>query len=315
MFARMLAVTLVSAAPLTQSLFAQTPALVAPGTDRVAAYVNSEKIMESQVKQILDQRPLVTPVPESEAKAIRKAALDMLIEDLLMRQFLRVNAPRINDAEIDKVLDTMRATLQKDNKTLEEFLRLEKQTMDELRSDIATKLRWREYLVTRINEVEAHSYYQQNKPYFDMQRVRASHVLAAVPAGADFNAKQAAQNRINQLKARVEQGEPFDKVARENSDCPSKEKGGDIGYFRYKFMVVDSVARAAFSMRKDEIRVVESPFGWHLLKVTDIDVGQPSSFAAVKDMVRETIAQERRIYQEVLEAQRKSAQIRIELDR
>ncbi len=283
--------------------------------DRVAATVNGEKITESQVKSILDQRPLVTPVPESEARAIRKAALDILIEEALMRQFLRANVQYVNEAEIDRVLDTVSASLQKKNQTLEEFLRGEKQNLKQLREDIAAKLRWQEYLTKRLSEVEVLNYYQQFKPYFDMRRVRASHILVSMPVVADVSTKQATANKVEAIRQKLNAGETFEKLAREHSDCPSKDKDGDIGFFRYKFMVVEPVARAAFEMKKGETRIIESEFGWHLLRVTDIDPGQPSTFPAVKDFVRETIAQERQMYREILKSQRENSKIQIELDR
>src|SRR5574341_75276 len=75
------------------------------GQEKPAAIVNGEAIPMAEVKAILDVRPLPLVPNEAQKREMRQAALDMLIEDVLMRQFLRKNAPPPNPADIEKELN------------------------------------------------------------------------------------------------------------------------------------------------------------------------------------------------------------------
>src|SRR5262249_12053317 len=69
-----------------------------------AATVNGEPISQTEVKLLVEIRPPVVPLTDLQKKEMRQAALDMLVDDLLMRQFLRKNAPAATPAAIDKEL-------------------------------------------------------------------------------------------------------------------------------------------------------------------------------------------------------------------
>lgn len=292
---------------LSTSISAQAPG------DKAAAVVNGESILQSEVKLILDQRPLATPVPEEQARAIRRAALDMLIDDALMRQFLRKNVAPANPAEIEATVEKVKASLKEKNKTLEEFLREEKQTEQQLRADIATEIQWKTYLSTKYTEVETRSYYEQNKPYFDMVRVRAGHILVRVSANDSITDRQQARLRLENIRQEILSGKiQFQEAARKYSQCPSRDQGGDIGFFSYKFMVVDPFARAAFNLRVGDMSdIVATDFGLHLIKVIDRDNGKPSSYDAMRDVVRKTMAQEEQLFQRILAEQKRIAQVQV----
>ena len=100
----------------------------------------------------------------------------------------------------------------------------------------------------------------------------------------------------------------FAEAARKYSDCPSKEKGGDIGTFPYKFVVVEPFAKAAFAMKKGDISgIVVTDFGLHLIKVTDRTQSETTTYESAKDSVREIMAQDMDLYQTILAEQRKAA--------
>ena len=87
--------------------------------------------------------------------------------------------------------------------------------------------------------------------------VRASHILVG--------SKELAE----ELLKRVENGENFARLAQEHSKCPSKNKGGDLGWFKRGRMVKE-FDRFCFSHRKGEVGLVKTQFGWHVVKVTDV---------------------------------------------
>lgn len=87
--------------------------------------------------------------------------------------------------------------------------------------------------------------------------VRASHIL--VPT----------EQEARDLKARIENGEDFGAIAKANSQCPSGQSGGDLGFFG-KGMMVPEFETAAFAAGVGEVtEPVKTQFGYHLIKVTE----------------------------------------------
>src|SRR5262249_54932209 len=151
------------------------------------------------------------------------------------------------------------------------------------------------YLSKQIPEAVAKQYYEANKPHFDKVLVRASHILVQVKANATPQEKQQALARIETIRQEVVNKKiDFADAAKKYSDCAgSKEKGGDIGHFRYKFVVVEPIAKAAFSAKIGDItEIVTTDFGYHFLKVTERTPGEASDFNTLKDVVREVYAQD-----------------------
>ncbi len=87
-------------------------------------------------------------------------------------------------------------------------------------------------------------------------QVRASHILV--------EDKQKAQN----IKEQLDNGKSFEQLAKEASECPSSEKGGDLGFFS-KGDMVKPFERKAFDMEEGEVSdPVKTKFGFHLIKKT-----------------------------------------------
>ena len=86
--------------------------------------------------------------------------------------------------------------------------------------------------------------------------VRASHILVKT--------EKEAQDLYDEIK----NGKSFAEAAQENSLCPSRQNGGDLGFFG-KGMMVKPFEDAAFSLEVGELsQPVETQFGWHLIEVT-----------------------------------------------
>ena len=102
-------------------------------------------------------------------------------------------------------------------------------------------------------------------------KIRASHILASFKNGPmGFTDTAAAKAKLDTILAALKSGEDFAKVAEKYSDDPgSKSKGGDLGYFERRMMVPEFDS-AAFKLDVGQVSgVVTSPFGYHIIKVTD----------------------------------------------
>jgi parvulin-like peptidyl-prolyl isomerase len=321
---------LASAASLLTAVaaFAQTPTLPAKGAtasvqiipvslknENVAATVNGEKILVGEVKKILDQKPISVTLTEEQKKQLRHAALDVLVEDVLMRQYLSKQVPQVSQPEFNKEIQKLTDALKKETKTIEIFLKENGQTEEQLRRDIVAKLQWMTLLQRFCPDEKAKNYYDANKLFFDKVFVRASHILIKLDAKATKDQRDQAMQQLRVVRQEILQGKmTFEDAVKKYSECPSKTKGGDIGQFPYKFVVVPEFAKTAFAMKKGELsEVVSTVFGLHLILVTDRTAGDASNFNALKETVREVWAQDEDLYARVLADQRKTASVKVDL--
>ena len=103
------------------------------------------------------------------------------------------------------------------------------------------------------------------------EQIQASHVLVSyvnTQNSSSLLTKAEALERIQDLKSQVLSGMSFSEIATEFSDCPSAEKGGDLGKFGRGAMV-KAFDMAAFELEVGEVsEVVETEFGYHLIHRT-----------------------------------------------
>ncbi len=293
-----------------------TPTSVTGPNEKPAAVVNGEPIALGEVKRLLDARPYPNALSEEQRKALRQAAVDMLIEDLLMRQYLRKIVPQVDPGEYKKEVQDLEDALKKQHKTIDMLVKESGQSREQLQADIIARLQWKALLRQQCPETAVRKYYDENKPFFDKITVRASHILIKVGSDAKQPERQVAGQKLQVLRQEILGGKiTFEDAAKKYSECAaSKEKGGDIGQFPYKFVVVEPIARTAFAMKPGEISdVVHSEYGVHLLKVTERTPGEPSNFEQMREMVREVWAMEAELYQRILAEQRKGSKIDVYL--
>ena len=146
-----------------------------------------------------------------------------------------------------------------------------------------------------VSDAEIEAYYKQNEArYGQPERRRVSHILIEVPVNADAATKQKAQTLATDLAKRAAADpKAFAALAKEYSQDPgSANEGGDLGWIS-KNMLVQQVEGAVFSLDKGKISdAVESPFGYHVIFVTDVQAASVKPLAEVKaDIVAEITKQ------------------------
>jgi len=136
-----------------------------------------------------------------------------------------------------------------------------------------------------VSESDLKTYYEQNiARQSALEERRASHILIAAPASAPAAEREAAKRKAQELLAQLKKSpDRFAELARQYSQDPgSKAKGGDLDYFTRGAMT-KPFEDAAFALKKGEISdVVETDFGYHIIRLTDIRAPQQQSFAEVR---------------------------------
>lgn len=130
-----------------------------------------------------------------------------------------------------------------------------------------------------LTEEEKQAFFAANKSSFNKpETASAKHILV--------DDEEKANDILNKINA----GEvSFEDAALENSSCPSKDAGGDLGSFS-KGQMVPEFEEAVFSMNKGELRgPVKTQFGYHLIKLEDLQEGGESEYEEVKEQIEKTL--------------------------
>ncbi|MDR0233627.1 MAG: SurA N-terminal domain-containing protein [Zoogloeaceae bacterium] len=144
-----------------------------------------------------------------------------------------------------------------------------------------------------VPEADLRAWYEGHKDRFvkKAEERRISHILRLTGEGVD---KEKVRAESLQLLEEVKK-EPkrFAELAKERSEDPgSAEQGGDLG-FMARQMLVKPFADAAFSLKKGEISdLVESEFGFHIIRVEEIRPGEYFTFAEARPYVEEAVREQ-----------------------
>ena len=148
------------------------------------------------------------------------------------------------------------------------------------------------------------AYFEQHRDeYAQRAQRRARHILITADAAAAPETVEAARQKAQQAIDRIRAGEPFATVAKELSDDPgSAEQGGDLGSFERGVMVKE-FEEAAFGLPPHQLsEPVRSPFGFHVIEVTEVRESAAPTFEAARARVEQAVRQteaERLYYEQV----------------
>jgi parvulin-like peptidyl-prolyl isomerase len=252
-------------------------------------------------------------VPPAQQAEARKEILDFLVDNILLDQYLQQLHVEVPAKEVDNRLEEIRNEIKRGGQTFEDMLRELMLTEQELRSQLTAELRWEKFAEGQANDKALRELFEQNPSMFDGSMVRARHILLSPPAGDAKGAEQAKQQLLR-FKQQIEEAaakevgklpqgtdeatrektrnhvleEAFAELARKESACPSKEKGGDLAWFRRVGNMVEPFANAAFALKPYQMSdIVATKFGYHLILVTECRAGRPSPFDEVKEIVKD----------------------------
>lgn len=99
--------------------------------------------------------------------------------------------------------------------------------------------------------------------------VHARHILISIPPNASESVRMQKLQQIERVRAALIEGAGFEATAKQHSDCPSKQRGGDLGVFS-RGQMVKPFEKAAFTQQVGEIGpIVKTRFGYHIVQVLD----------------------------------------------
>lgn len=156
-----------------------------------------------------------------------------------------------------------------------------------------------------VTDAEVKAYYDNHTDDFVVPyRLRASHIL--------LRDRAEAESILNRIKA----GELFEELAKKYSMDPTASKGGDLGYVR-KGQLIPEVEEALFALKNGELSdVIQSKFGFHILKVTGEAKPQTKELHLVDKEIRDRLTLEKRsqAFNALIERLKKKAGVKMNTD-
>jgi peptidyl-prolyl cis-trans isomerase C len=283
-----------------------------PDANTAAATVNGESIALADVDALLKSTLPLTPLTASQKRQMRIEVLADMVDDLLLRQFLRKNGPKVDPAEIDAQLKAFGEKLKADGKTLADFYKVTGQTEAQVRESWTAAMQLTGYVKSNTTDEQLKAYFNANKDHFDRVEVKVRHVVLRVGKNAAPVERAAAKEKLEAVRAEIAAGKlDFAAAAKKHSHCPSGPAGGDIGYIARKGGLVDEAfCKAAFAVKTNELSgVIETDFGLHIIQVTERKPGTPSTYEKSATDVLDTYTDDFRT--DLIAKLRKQGQIQI----
>ena len=268
----------------------------------IAARVNGQPIVLRIVRLLAEQGAPPGKAPRSpEPGTYRQALQQAIVRELLFQEALKRNLAAddarveqaYNEARVrfkdDKAWTAMLAGQGLDPQAFRAELRVH-QTIQKLLGQVADEAH------VQATDQEAQAFYESHPAVFDAgERVRASHILVRVPEGTAAARKEELRKKAEALLGRVRGGEDFAALAKKSSEDPgSAAKAGELPAFG-RGQMVPAFEKAAFALKPGEVSgIVESPFGFHIIKVSEKIPARKAAFPEVKEQLKQQMVQQKR---------------------
>jgi len=259
----------------------------------VVAKVNSIEVMAADVdafvKPVLQRAKVMGQEVTSEMEGkIRKEWTEHLISRTLLLDQAKSRKITVDEDEIERNMASPQYSgVEMPSDKLKELVRGDIMINTIITTDVMDKI--------EVTAKELQDFYDVRKEEMkEPEQVKARHILFKVDAEADEGAKKAKLKEAESLLKTARKGKvEFAELAKEYSEGPSASNGGDLGYFA-KGRMVPSFETAAFALKPGGISdVVETQFGYHIIKVEEKRPARDIPFDDVKDAIRENIKLQR----------------------
>jgi peptidyl-prolyl cis-trans isomerase SurA len=262
--------------------------------DRIVATIDGEPITEHELRRYKQER--------GTAGADAAAALDALITDKLLEKEVKAQGIAARDEDVARYIAEIQARNGLDPERFTRVLADQGMTLDAYKAKVKAEIE-KVQLVNReirqhvnVSPEEVKRYYEAHLADYGVdEQVRVREILFALDPGASEEEVKHQRMKALEVRELALDGRDFGALARQFSDGPSAEKGGELGTFARGEMEKE-LDEAAFELKRGEVsEPIRTSTGFHLLR---IDERIASGHKDIKD-VEESIRQE--LYNQNLE--------------
>lgn len=275
--------------------------------DEIVARVGTATIDRGSVEAVIRRLNPTALVTGDQRQQVEAAVLEQLVDEVLLRAELERQLVAVADSEVDAGVERLRTQFSDRGRTLEDFLAESGRDMATLRSQIALEIGLDKYVRQRMTPDVLNAEFTARRREVDGTRMRVSHLVLrpdiATPDGIERRLEQAETIRRDILQGRMN----FDEATRRYSAGPSRRRGGDLGWIGREAPMVDAFARPVFALAKGDIsKPFVTPFGVHIVKITDVDPGR-LGLEAVRPKIEKLLAG--RLVRELVAAARRATPV------
>ena len=260
-------------------------------------------------------------LPEEQMQALEPKLREQAVENLITKRLILQEADKLNiqptEQDIAAEIETVTAQFPSPE-VFQEQLTAMSISPEQFSRDIENHLKIKAVFeqatasLTPVTTEEISALYTEKIDSFKVpEQVRASHILFKIEPDASEETKALKKTELAAVHERIVAGENFEALAQEFSDCPSKARGGDLGLFERGRMIKE-FEDAAFALAPGEISpVIESQFGYHVIKVTEHNEPKTLALEEVQQDIAENLknTREEAAFESFLQNLRQSAQI------
>lgn len=306
---------------LQGSISAETPP---SPQQKIAAHVNGKTITYQDLDtefRARTQVPFETVQDDPRAQTLRKQILEQLIDEEILLGEAKRRKFQVTAEMVDERIENIRSRFPSEE-AFTQALSSRGITTGTLKAHIHEGL-LRQQIIDQevlqkvsVSPEELQSFFQEHKDdYVQEEAVHARHILFRVAADASPEDNEKVQNRATAVLAKAKKGEDFAKLAAEFSEGPTKDRGGDLGYFG-RGKMLKPFEEAAFKLKAGEISdPVRTRFGYHIIKVEERKEAKRLSYEEAEGQVRQKVTEEKAIalYREYVTTLRSKAKVTVNL--
>jgi parvulin-like peptidyl-prolyl isomerase len=237
--------------------------------------VNGLPIFRRDIQHDLENTTKGRQLTPEQTAQLQASLLEQQIDRAVLQNFLTAQKMSASADEVESAMTQIRTRLKQQKSSFEDVLINAGQTETAFRAEVAKQLSWNKFANSQMTDKALQDFFKQFHERFDGTERRVSHILLRPSAAGDDEAVKALVAQAENLRDQIKSGAiSFEAAADKYSAGPSRRNGGDLGYIPAQGVMVPQFSEAAFTMQPGEIsKPVVTPFGVHLIKVTDVKPG------------------------------------------
>jgi len=246
--------------------------------------VNGYEISEKEFDMACAEKKFIFKKKFLEKNEIEET-VNVLVDAALMLEVAKKENIEVDPVETEKTISRMKKSFKSED-DFRQALSKTGDTEETIKERVERNLKLRNFVRkkffddTHVSDDDIKKYYEQYPERFNQgEEVRASHILFG----------EADKDIALEIHELLLNGEDFSEHAKTHSQCPSGQNGGDLGFFDRGKMVPE-FEQAAFEMETGEISdLVQTQFGYHIIKLTDKRSGGKFELDEIKEQLRQSM--------------------------
>ena len=289
-------------------------------TSNIVVSVDGKILKKSELENNVKEKfnLVKNKIPADKQKEFKENLKKQLTDLFVMRTLLANEIAKrkidVSNEEVKMAMDKLKASIPP-GRTLDEFLKENQVTQE----DIIFAVKVEKFRNMEIGEKakpsqkEISKFYNENreKLFVEPESVHVRHILVSVGKDDSDKVKAEKKQKIENLRKQLLNGGDFAELARKNSDCPSKEVGGDLGFIK-RGQTVKIFEDAAFSQEKNAVGpVIKTEYGYHIIQVLDRKQAKKVTLNEAKEKISAYLKQRKNIeaFNAILKSLREKAKI------